>query len=367
MIVKLIKSYPDAANAIRDVRADSIDSIGSTIEVDAAFGCYNESKSASHRRMLHIAREAKEHESDLRFLRANVESSHFDIDLPANHTFCAHDYHVRQALAAIVVLDSHLCPKVRTLLHTYNGRLIDVGKELLGALRVAAPKQLAARVGDCNENLFYEMQGHKKDVWSIIADNIGSKNHAFGHQLQTELQTFEASLRRSLQHGNLTYRGSYMRTENTIYQPAHVDYDYSVLSEYGHKLFLAFFPLTEEGTFLQLWNKPKDDHDGATSIDGKGTGKMPGQVVYIPYGKMLVVPANTIHGGGFKRGSSGNLRFHLYIEVEDKIAAEGKMHDDLLHHPTNKYTEETDRSRELCERFVDAHGLKHLIGLFFDE
>ena len=52
---------------------------------------------------------------------------------------------------------------------------------------------------------------------------------------------------------------------------------------------------------------------------------------------------------------------HNYINVYNE------MHDDLLHHPTNKYTEENDRSRELCERFVDANGLKHLLGVFFDE
>ncbi|KAL3793661.1 hypothetical protein HJC23_010233 [Cyclotella cryptica] len=362
MIVKLIKSYPSVANANRDVRTDSIDSIGSTIEVDSSVWCYNAQDDAPHRRMCPTTSD-EENESDLIMRKTNVKSSHFDIDVPAHHNSSLQDNRVRQALASIVVLDSHLCPKVRTLLHMYNGHLIDMGKELLGALRVAAPDQLAARVGDCNENLFYEMQGHKKDLWSIIVDNIDSNHHAFDHQLHKDIQTFEDSLRQSLNHGNLTYRGSYMRTENTIYQPAHVDYEYSVLNEYGHKLFLAFFPLTSEGTFLQLWNKPKNDHDGASSM----AGKLPGQVVYIPYGKMLVVPAETVHGGGFKRGSSGNLRFHLYIEVEDETATGEKTHDDLLHHPTNKYTEENDRSRELCERFVDAYGLKHLLGVFFDE
>jgi hypothetical protein len=145
-----------------------------------------------------------------------------------------------------------------------------------------------------------------------------------------------------------------MRTEQTVYQPAHVDYDYPVLHEHGHKLFLAFFPLTEEGTFLQLWDQSKADENAQT---------VEGEVVFIPFGKMLIVPADTIHGGGFKRGETGNLRFHLYIEL---IGDDDNANDELMH-PMNKYTEETDRSRELCERFVDADGFEHLLGVFFDE
>lgn len=39
----------------------------------------------------------------------------------------------------------------------------------------------------------------------------------------------------------------------------------------------------------------------------------------------------------------------------------------LLQHPMNKYTERYDRTRELCERFVDANGLDRLLGHFFDD
>ena len=309
MVIKLNNSYATSANG-RDTRAESIDSVGSTLNVDGP------PKQRSYK-----------------------DPSYFDI------------------LESIVKLNSPCCPKVRTLLDAYNGHLIDMGRHLLGSLRDAAPEQLAARVGDFNENLFYEMQGHNKDVGSIILDNNDSDG-AFSQQLKKDIEIFEASLRESLHHDNLTYRGSYMRTEHTIYQPAHVDYDYPVLNDYGNKLFLAFFPLTDEGAFLQLWDKPKEN-DNSTIVNGT--------VVHIPLGKMLVVPADTIHGGGFKRGSTGNLRFHLYIEIHDEIDEEEKVADDLLLHPMNKYTEENDRSRELCERFVDAEGLENLIGVFFDD
>ncbi|KAL7492022.1 hypothetical protein ACHAWT_001276 [Skeletonema menzelii] len=254
----------------------------------------------------------------------------------------------------IIELDSTSCPQVRSLLSAYKGHLVDVGSYLLEGLRNTAPQQLAARVGDYNENLFYEMQDNDKDISGII-DGIP---HDY-QQLQNDIDKFELSMKSSLQHSNLTYRGSFMRTESTIYQPAHVDYDYPILEQYGHKLFLAFFPLTQEGAYLQLWQEPSKDDVIA------GGDPIEGTVVFIPYGKMLIMPSDTIHGGGFKRGSSGNLRFHLYIALEEE---EVRREDNitLLDHPMNKYTEKHDRRHELCERFVDAEGLESLLGTYFD-
>lgn len=106
--------------------------------------------------------------------------------------------------------------------------------------------------------------------------------------------------------------------------------------------------------FLQLWQDPK-------IIDKR----VEGTVVFIPHGKMLIVSSDTIHGGGFKCGLGGNLRFHLYIEVE---GCEGEKNSiKLLDHPMNKYTERHDKRRELCERFVNLNGLEYLLGNFFDD
>ncbi|KAL3789056.1 hypothetical protein ACHAWO_004613 [Cyclotella atomus] len=319
MIIKLNEALNSSSKSMRDTRSDSI---GSTITVDT------------------FVKDRVNTSSD-------VDAAFFGIEVPENNEL------VRQALSSIVVLNSSSDHQVQSLLDTHNGHLLDIGTNLLDALREAAPAQLAARVGDFNENLFYEMQGHKKDVEAIISDN---QRDAIGSVLQKDIDIFETSLRRLLNHNSLTYRGSFMRTEQTVYQPAHVDYDYPVLHEHGKKLFLAFFPLTAEGTFLQLWDN--SDHDNnAQTVEGK--------VVFIPFGRMLIVPADTIHGGGFKKGEAGNLRFHLYIELMDD---DNHAEDDaLLLHPMNKYTEENDRSRELCERFVDADGFDHLLGVFFDE
>ena len=330
MILKLDKPYTTSSKAIRDTRSESIDSIGSTITADVS-SKIDDTNSDFHGEALF----------------------NLDNDLPRNESF-SHSNLIRQSLASIVVLNSSSNPKVQSLLNTYNGHLINVGTHLLKSLHDVAPAQLAARVGDFNENLFYEMQGHKKDVGTIIAHE---NQCSFSKELQHDVQRFEIDLRQSLRHQSLTYRGSFMRTEQTMYQPAHVDYDYPVLQEYGHRLFIAFFPLTEEGTFLQLWEKSAENHT-CESIEGT--------VVFIPYGKMLVVPADTIHGGGFKRGQSGNLRFHLYIELQSIVSVDGNDQDDMLMHPMNKYTEEHDRRRELCETYVDANGLEHLLGVFFD-
>jgi hypothetical protein len=66
--------------------------------------------------------------------------------------------------------------------------------------------------------------------------------------------------------------------------------------ESDQAVFIAFFPLTVAGMWLQLWDGP-----------GKGT------LVFCPYRKILVLPGNTMHGGGFMSDKSGNLRGHLYI------------------------------------------------------
>ena len=299
----------------------------------------------------------------------NRNKSQFELNyLPSNYNKqpTSHEKQLQATLSSILILDSATNLRVQSLLSSYNGQLIQIGTNILQGLRNAAPTSLAARVGDYNENLFYEMENKDMDLESIIrASNTTENNGLDVSTLQQELSSFETTVRQTLQHENISYRGSFMQTESTMYQPAHVDYDYSILSKYGSKLFLAFFPLTEEGAYLQLWQDNEN-----VSIDNPREGT----VVFIPYGNMLIMPSDTIHGGGFKRGEGGNLRFHLYIEIlEDEDVVEGGVEDEkedsnikLLDHPMNKYTEKYDKRRELCERFVDANGLDKLLGVFFD-
>ena len=335
----------------KDVRSESVDSFSSTIDVHAQI---EQSKGQPDVDQLASALD----QFGLVDNNGAGNSSQFDLLLPSNHHLTQQEQLLRNALSSILVLNSTSRPEVQALLNSYNGHLVDVGSHLLEGLRDAAPSQLAARVGDYNENLFYEMRDMDQDIGSIIRNSTHS---GLDDGIQQDIDSFETSIRQSLQHTNLSYRGSFMQTEQTMYQPAHVDYDYPVLQSYGKRLFLAFFPLIEEGAFLQLWQDPMKDN----CKDGR---LVEGTVVYIPKGKMFLVPSDTIHGGGFKRGSGGNLRFHLYIALEENDAGVEEEEKDisLLHHPMNKYTEEHDRRRELCERFVDAKNLESLLGKFFD-
>eukprot|EP00970_Alexandrium_tamarense_P002096 scaffold283_cov194-Alexandrium_tamarense.AAC.9 len=345
----------------RSVRAESIDSFGSTIDVNnTKHKRDNSTTSSTGSTADDVSDTSYQFHLKKRTVSVvnNSNSLHFDLNLPPNHSLTEDEHHLCDALSSIVVLDSHSC-KVQGLLDTYSAHLIDMGNHLLEGLRDCAPTQLAARVGDFNENLFYEMQDCEKDIGSIILDSGVVGGDVDRILLNKDVQEFESAIREALKHDKLDYRGSYLQTEQTMYQPAHVDYDYPILKQYGGKLFLAFFPLSKEGTFLQLWKATtKDDYDDSTTVEGT--------VVYVPYGKMLIVPSDTIHGGGFKRGCTGNLRFHLYIELlEDDN--EAFQQGELLNHPMNRYTEEHDRRRELCERFVDANGLDRLLGVFFED
>lgn len=296
----------------------------------------------------------------------------------------------KKALSSIVVLSSSSCPRARALLDDHDGHLIDIRPRILDGLRDAAPSRLAARVGDYNENLFYEMQAPNRDLGSIILEGRRRRRRSGGggsggglecddgdeDSIRRDVEAFDASIRNSLRRDKVSYRGSYMTTERTMFQPAHVDYDYDILRRHGRRLHLSFFPLTEEGAFLQLWRDPvvgggeKEEEREKTSRDDDGDAVVEGTVVFIPYGKMLMVPSETIHGGGFRSGPESNLRFHLYIALEgedDEVEEVGEGGIALLDHPMNKYTERHDRRRELCERFVDSDGLDCLLGHFFDD
>ena len=324
----------------------------------------------------------------------NTKTSYFKLNLPSNqYKPTTNEIAIQKVLSSIIILNSPTTPQVTSLLSKYNGKLLSIGTSILQGLYNAAPVNNdtssggftgRARVGDYNENLFYHMQLKGMNLIDIIQkDSTGysprsTNDHRQGDidssttTLQSEIKSFESKLRNTLNQQSISYRGSFMSTEQTMYQPAHVDYDYTILSKYGKRLYLAFFPLTLDGAYLQLWQKKK--LTGHNEEGHKQRDEVEGTVVYIPYGQMLLLPSDTIHGGGFKRGNGGNLRFHLYIALDDDDSVredEGKDKEkdgiNLLDHPMNKYTEEYDRRRELCERYVNAPGLDSLLGVFFDD
>jgi hypothetical protein len=71
-------------------------------------------------------------------------------------------------------------------------------------------------------------------------------------------------------------------------------------------------------------------------------GDKAGVVVFIPYGKMLLLRANVVHAGGFRpQGNDGNRRCHLYVYKKS-----GVQHDLL---PSNLYNfaKESDRDTKV--------------------
>jgi hypothetical protein len=191
-------------------------------------------------------------------------------------------------------------------------------------------------VADFNDNLFYHMQQTRGFDHFDLDDTSGIQ------QLETFLKANE-------------FLGSFLSTESSLPQPPHVDYTYDVLKEHeeSNTLRIGFFPLTKDGMFLQVW---------PTSMSDDCTEVVEGQVIYLPYGKILVVPASTIHGGGFRTSSMteaglyGNLRFHLYVATDQAT---------LPAHQSNKYTEPSDQTRELSQRYIDSRHMPTLMQCLF--
>jgi hypothetical protein len=237
--------------------------------------------------------------------------------------------------------------KANQLLKEFNGALTSqVSIALLQELKAHIPTHLgAARVADFNDNLSYAMppeRGLQPAFRGIGGKSDISDNHV------NLIDEFEALLYRTgCSKGNLDsfeieYQGSFMRTEGqTIPQPPHVDFEWSYLEQSDPKghVMIGVFPLSSQGCFLQIW--PNNDKNEVIE----------GRIVFIPYGSLLLLPCNTIHGGGFKShpthdvSAEGNVRFHLYVAFNGAA---------LPRFQTNRYTEQHNRAKELSERFVNS-------------
>lgn len=250
------------------------------------------------------------------------------------------------SLSSIIVLDDE--ERKQDWLDRFGGQLSKVSQELLEGLRKHAPNlNKMSTVADFNDNLFYHMQPERGLA------HFGGLNPSNVEELEAVLQANE-------------YLGSFLTTKSSLPQPAHVDYPWEVLENHSEdrNLKIGFFPLTKEGMFLQIWPTVGPSEDPSIEVEG--------QIIFIPHGKLLTIPASTIHGGGFRttelrdknvfnsqRGSGddgGNLRFHLYIAT-NQIS--------LPAHQTNKYTEPRDRTKELSRRYVDSKHMKTLLQNFF--
>ena len=237
----------------------------------------------------------------------------------------------------------------------FGGKVCNVSLSLIQILERNKPA-FSARVADENENLSFNMPNERGSL--NIIKNARKQNECQTDESLPELVCdFEKTLK-SLVDGadnDIEYIGSYLRTEQTVPQPPHVDFTWEVIEKGRDELFIAFFPLTEDGMFLQLWEK------GSIMLKDKPR-KQHGTLIFIPHGKMLIVPSDTIHGGGFKSSGTGNLRFHLYISTFPKEGGSSA----LPRFQRNRYTEKLDKRIELSNSYKNAHGLDSLMGLVFD-
>lgn len=126
-------------------------------------------------------------------------------------------------------------------------------------------------------------------------------------------------------------------------QNPHSDYSWRVLRRYENKLFVAFWPLSQDGCQLQVWTTPD-----IPSLDDNRNRQQPGVVVSIPYGSFLLLHGASVHGGGFASNLvSGNVRMqcHLFPTKLD-LARDGDL--------KNEYCFEGTTSQYLSEVFVDG-------------
>lgn len=98
----------------------------------------------------------------------------------------------------------------------------------------------------------------------------------------------------------LRYTSMLRSVDESEPQVPHLDFKEQVLNEYrlrGLFPYLVFTSASQAGSFLQVWR----DHTGT--------------LLRIPLGKALILPADTMHGGGFMSDPKGNLRLHSYLIV----------------------------------------------------
>jgi len=101
---------------------------------------------------------------------------------------------------------------------------------------------------------------------------------------------------------NLVVEGAFLRSMGHALQTPHIDFSQQYLHKYGKNVLIGLIPLTVSGSYLQVWPKTHSE---------KG-----GYVLYIPFGTLLLIPGDTVHGGGFQSSAeTKDLRLHMYVYI----------------------------------------------------
>lgn len=114
--------------------------------------------------------------------------------------------------------------------------------------------------------------------------------------------------------------------KNIMQQRPHIDWSIASLilmrKKWGHIPLNGVCPCGSEGSYIQVWTaldvEEARKRSGTTEVDTTVIGT----IVYVPLGKILLLPPNVIHGGGFrvqKGEAHPRLHFYVYPPGEDPV------------------------------------------------
>jgi hypothetical protein len=133
--------------------------------------------------------------------------------------------------------------------------------------------------------------------------------------------------------------GALRSLPGTVPQKAHRDFTSKIYKDkFPGQVFIGFMPVTRDGMFLQIWNGP-------------GEAKL----VFIPYGKFLFLPGNTVHAGWMCTSTSTfNRRLHFYILVSKDPKSCNRKETYFFENMNTYHDEESDSKPELYSSHFNA-------------
>lgn len=258
-----------------------------------------------------------------------------------------------------------LTKKLRVRINSISNKTVDFLEQLFGEIRdnlnvtrrwkhVARDRKLLYRPFDNCHNLesaidgYYSRHGGGGRLPGKIRDRKKQPNGEYNNRIGE----CDSEIKKSLLNmtavtvSDLAFQPSLLISEVHKPQEAHIDYDTSM--KYDQKYLIAFLPLTETGQFLQIWER---------SVNGE---PIHGKVIFIPRGQLVLVPGDTIHGGGFRADIRSDdihahMRLHFYV-YPGEITSQIDRHKNEYMDPTIylQNAELMDSRQSLQNNFFDA-------------
>ena len=107
--------------------------------------------------------------------------------------------------------------------------------------------------------------------------------------------------------GQCKITSAFLRSPGFAPQVSHYDFGADDRRDLAGRIHLGICPLTVSGCHLQVWRQRENEEDGPQQ----------GEVLFVPKGRILLLPGETIHGGGFLSDhSTQDLRLHFYVYTD---------------------------------------------------